>query len=108
MEVKQQISQVLEDINKISKKEGKEIQEIRAGNIQISRNQLSLQELLLKGTHTEEFSKAIEYYDRILEIDPNNVSAWYNKGGALYSLEKNEAIECIDKALEIKPDLAEA
>jgi tetratricopeptide (TPR) repeat protein len=40
-------------------------------------------------THTEEFSKAIEYYDRILEIDPNNVSAWYNKGGALYSLEKN-------------------
>jgi hypothetical protein len=42
VEVKQQISQVLEDINKISKKEGKEIQEIRAGNIQISRNKLSL------------------------------------------------------------------
>jgi hypothetical protein len=36
VEAKQQISKVLEDINKISKKEGKEIQEIKAGDLQIS------------------------------------------------------------------------
>ena len=49
VEAKQQTRQVLEDINKISKKEGKEIQEIKAGDLQISTKELLLKEIMLKG-----------------------------------------------------------
>ena len=39
------------------------------------------------------FEKAMEYYDKIIAIDPQNDAAWYNKGLALSSLgRKEEAI----------------
>ena len=83
VETKQQISQVLEDVNKISKKEGKEIQEIKAGDLHISTKELSLKEIMLKGKehyYKKEYYDAISWNDKAIEIDPKYVSAWNNKG----------------------------
>ena len=49
-------------------------------------------------------AKKVEYYTKVLEIDPENFDAWFNKGLALVDLGRySEAIECFDKALEIEP-----
>ena len=51
---------------------------------------------------SEKFREAIKAYERVLEIDPNNVSAWYNKGLALNNIRKyDEAVQSYDKVLEI-------
>lgn len=52
---------------------------------------------------------ALIAYDKALEVDPNHVSAWNNKGIILSRLERfEEAIECYDKAIEIEPQYANA
>jgi tetratricopeptide (TPR) repeat protein len=52
---------------------------------------------------------ALIAYDKALELDPNHVSAWNNKGIILSRLERfEEAIECYDKAIEIEPQYANA
>ena len=91
VETKQQINQVLEEVNKIAKKEGKEIQEIKAGDLHISTEELSINEIILKGiehAYKKEYYDAISWYDKAIEIDPNNVNAWNNKGLALANLGK--------------------
>ena len=102
---KQEISQILEEVNRIGKEKGNEIKEIKAGEIQISSNELALKEIILKGNehyYKREYFEAIQAYDKALEIDSNNASIWYNKGYALSSLGKsNEAIEAYDKAIQI-------
>jgi tetratricopeptide (TPR) repeat protein len=51
------------------------------------------------------FEDAIAAYDRAIEIDPDYVTAWKNKGNVLYSLGKyNESLEALNKALELVPD----
>jgi tetratricopeptide (TPR) repeat protein len=84
--IKQQVSQVLEQINKIEKEKGTEIEEIRAGEIQISSKELLLKEIILKGNehyYKGEHSEALQAYDKALEIDPNYADALNNKGAAL-------------------------
>ncbi|HIQ39504.1 MAG TPA: tetratricopeptide repeat protein [Methanothermococcus okinawensis] len=50
------------------------------------------------------FRGKIEYYDKVLEINPRCKEAWNNKGIALSRLGRyEEAIECYDRALEIDP-----
>jgi tetratricopeptide (TPR) repeat protein len=75
--------------------------------VQISKNELSLKELILKGNehyYNKEYNEAIECYDKALEIDPKDADTLNNKGNALDNLGKHkEAIECYDKALEIDP-----
>ena|GEM_PF-793739 len=67
---------------------------------------------LFKGwdlTEAGEDEKAIECFERALEISPENDEAWEGKGRALLKLgEDEEALECFEKALEIddKNDLA--
>jgi tetratricopeptide (TPR) repeat protein len=99
-ETKQQTVQVLESINKIEKERGNKIQEIRFDNLKISKNELELRDFLLQGNeyyYKKEFQKAIEWYDKALEIDPNNVNVLYNKGVALGELDKyQETIERYD------------
>jgi tetratricopeptide (TPR) repeat protein len=108
VEAKQQIGHVLEDINKVSKKEGKEIQEIKAGDLQISTKELLLKEIMLKGDehwYKKEYYDAISWYDKAIEIDPNYAKAWINKGMSLSKLGKyQEAIEYLDKAIELDPN----
>jgi tetratricopeptide (TPR) repeat protein len=55
------------------------------------------------------YTKALEYFDKALEIDPDYVDARVNKGFALYTLKQyKEAIECIDQALQFDPNNANA
>jgi len=52
-----------------------------------------------------EYYKAIDYYDKALNINPNYVEAWNNKGVSFSKLGKyDDAVICYDKALEINPD----
>ena len=56
-----------------------------------------------------DYEKAIENYDKAIELNPNYEEAWYNKGVRLGKLERHEeAIECHDKAIELKPNDEEA
>ena len=51
---------------------------------------------------SDEFNKAITYYDRALTIDGNNIDALKNRGNALYYLgQYHEAIEYYDKILAL-------
>jgi tetratricopeptide (TPR) repeat protein len=74
---------------------------IKAGNVQVSRIELLLKEIILKGNeqfHRGRLSVALNYYDQAIKIDPNYAAAWYNKGWALSNLGKHkEALECYDK-----------
>jgi len=57
------------------------------------------------GKHDE----AINAYDKAIELDPKDASAWYNKGHALNRLEKHDgAIKAYDKAIELDPKYASA
>jgi len=108
METKRQTSRVLDEINKIEKEEGIQIQEIKVGDLQISKNEISLKEYLLKGSeryYIQDYEEAIKWYDKAIGLDVNNSEAWFDKGCVLGQQKKyNEAIECYDKALAIKPD----
>jgi len=56
-----------------------------------------------------DYSKAIEYYNKTIESDPNYAFAYSNRGLAYAELkEYDKAISDYDKALEIKPDYAVA
>jgi len=111
-ETKQQTGQVLEEISRIEREEGRQIQEIKVGEMQISKNELSLKEIVLKGNehyYNKEYREAIGWYDKALEVDPKDSGTLYNKGLALFDLGKyEEAIEWYDKALEVDPKYADA
>ncbi|GAI23733.1 unnamed protein product, partial [marine sediment metagenome] len=65
-----------------------------------------------KGTAFAElgdFDKAINYYERAIEIDPTCASAWNNKGLAFSELgDFDKKIKCYEKAIEIDPTCADA
>lgn len=85
---------------------------IKACNVQVSRTDLSLKEIILEGNEyldSRHLSVALDYYDQAIKIDPNYAYAWNNKGMALRNLGKyDEAIECYDRAIKIDPNYAEA
>jgi tetratricopeptide (TPR) repeat protein len=58
---------------------------------------------------TKEYSKAIEEFTKVIEIDPQRAHAWYARGtmhGHLHNW--HAAVLDFNKALELKPDHAEA
>jgi tetratricopeptide (TPR) repeat protein len=83
---------------------------IKTGDVQVSRNELSVKEIILKGLalyNLRKYNEAMEYYDRAIKMDPNNAYAWYNKGNALYASGKyNEAMEYYDRAIKMDPSYA--
>lgn len=51
------------------------------------------------------FKKALEAYNKSIEIKPDYANAWYNKGVAQDALGRHdEALEAYNKAIEIQPD----
>ncbi|MGK7940886.1 MAG: tetratricopeptide repeat-containing serine protease family protein [Crocosphaera sp.] len=51
------------------------------------------------------YKEAIKSYDKAIEISPDYIYAWYNRGFALEKLGRyEEAIKSYDKALEIDPN----
>lgn len=56
-----------------------------------------------------EYEKALEYFDRALKIDPENASAWSNRGVVLKMLGRNEeAMKSYNRAIEIDPSHGDA
>ena len=52
-----------------------------------------------------EFEKSIKYFNKILEIDPNNYRAIYNIGIAHFNMgDMNNAMRAYNNAIKIKPD----
>ncbi len=52
---------------------------------------------------------AIINYDKAIQLNPGHISAWNNKGIAMYRLKRfEEAINCYDKAIEINQNHANA
>jgi tetratricopeptide (TPR) repeat protein len=103
----QQIKIILNDVNTIGKNAGTQIQEIKAGDLEISNNELLLKEIVLKGNehvYKNEYNEALGWYDKAIEINPYDANVWNNKGYALDGLGNyKEAIKCFDKAIEINP-----
>jgi len=57
-------------------------------------------------SHAGKYEEALEAYDKVLEVDPNNAKEWYNKGYCLSELGRyEEALEAYDKSLELDPKL---
>ena len=53
----------------------------------------------------ERFEEALECFSKALELDPEDVFSWINKGSSLALLERfDEALECFDKAIELDPE----
>ena len=66
-------------------------------------------EWIEKGSQAATPEEACRCYDKAIEIDLNNVAAWYNKGLVLDCLNRyNEAIQCYDRVIKIDPNYANA
>jgi tetratricopeptide (TPR) repeat protein len=78
--------------------------------LQISRKELLEKEALLKGNEqlgNRDYNNALKYFDEALEINPNSIYAWGNKGLVLARLGMHDKdIMYFDKALEIDPNNA--
>ena len=68
----------------------------------------SIQEAIMQATvysSWKEYEKAIEVYDLIIGILPEQPLAWKEKGCAYYHLGKyEEVLKCLDKAMKYDPD----
>ena len=57
-----------------------------------------LEEKINECKENHKFVEAIEYYNKIIKLNPSNEDAWYEKGNLLKLLRKNkESKECYDK-----------
>ena len=60
-------------------------------------------------TTKKNYSEAISWYDKAIELDPKFARAWSSKGSALNELgEYQEAIKYLDKAIELDPNFSMA
>jgi tetratricopeptide (TPR) repeat protein len=67
-----------------------------------------IDKLMGKGTsfyYSDEYDKALSFFEAAINIKPDFKEAWYGKGGVLAALGRHEeAIETYNKAIEINPD----
>jgi hypothetical protein len=55
------------------------------------------------------YNESLPFYDRVIARNQSNFMAWYYKGSTLSEMSRyDEAIDCFDRALEIKTDFKEA
>jgi len=65
---------------------------------------IALQELATQAGELELYDEAINLWDRLLQIDPNNVDALFNKGYNLIGLRRyEESLVVSKKVLELEP-----
>jgi tetratricopeptide (TPR) repeat protein len=106
------ITNVLNDVKKIEKKEGMEIQKIEVGDLKILTKDLLIKNALAKATvlyYTHQYQDALVWYDKLIALDDTKPDVWYNKGVINGKLEQNKtAINCFDKAIALRPDYAHA
>lgn len=63
--------------------------------------------LLLRTQHTTE--KPLQFYEKALALDPDNIQALLNKAGVfIFSGKKAEAVSCLKRVLEIDPSTEQA
>ena len=85
----EQIKNVLFEVSQIEKKSGKNIEEIKVGELQISKSELSLKEIILRGNehfYKNEYNEVIRVYDKALKLERNNFDLLFNKAYALDEL----------------------
>lgn len=59
----------------------------------------------LNDDYVLEYEKSINYFKRILDLDPDNYRAYYNLGIAYFNLDNfKDALSSYKKAISIKPD----
>ncbi len=74
---------------------------ISAYEIQKWEKQRKIEELFIEATDRSSDREAVEIYDEILEIEPDNPYAWYEKGNLhKWQFELNEAMGCYDNAIK--------
>jgi len=57
----------------------------------------------------KEFGKSIVYFYKAIETDPSNYEAWYNLGGAYYTISRfDSAAIAWERTLQLKPDYENA
>lgn len=70
------------------------------------------EEIIEKGRNlaiNEDFTEAIEYFNKVLELNPNNEDCLFYKGVSLYHLEKyNESGKHFDTVLKMNPEHSRA
>ena len=55
----------------------------------------------------EEIKNAVDYYKKVIEIDPNNANSYYNLGAIHYDVKKfKEAKTYLEKTVELQPNFA--
>ena len=53
----------------------------------------------------DKIEKAVGPYDKSLEVNPDDIKSWNNKGVELMNIRRFQwAMECFDKVLELEPD----
>jgi len=67
-----------------------------------------VEDLLLKGSILDEqtkYEEAIQFYDAVLQLNPEHEKALLNKGLALISIQKNnEALQIFEKLISVNPN----
>jgi tetratricopeptide (TPR) repeat protein len=98
---------MLDEVEKIEVECKTRILDIKIGHLQISRQDLELRNLALMGNqffYLGKYNYAIECYDKILEIDVNDLEVILNKALTMNKLGRySEAIDWYDKALKTEP-----
>lgn len=106
------LKKIASKLKEIENETGKKANEIKAGNVQLSREELLSKEAIIEGKKylfKGEYDEAIKCYDKAISIDPSYAVAWYNKGTALHDLRRyKDAIYCYDKAIERDPNNGDA
>lgn len=102
------ISEIWDFVRKTEIQSGTQIENIHAGGTLISRNDLLVKNTIIQGIlyffSGDPYSSG-QCFEKVIEIDPNNTLAWYNKGNVLAYLGNPQgAIQCYDKVIEIDPN----
>lgn len=89
---------------------GKQKRKEEAENLKLKIEEIKKCERLfsegLKYAELKYYEKAIEKFNKVIEIEPENGSAYYNKGLALEHLQRfSEALDCYSKSISLNPEV---